>query len=151
MALPHDMVLVFQRLQYLSLLAPFLLPSSLFFSSFSPPLPFFFHLLVSPPFKSSEATDPCLDPYFTIPAAMTFTAQFVELIADTLDQPLPYPLPRHTIIRCHIDQSIRCGRSPPAKILSCRFFFKKIEGLTCSLSGFSLVPRPLLFCFSASV
>ena len=84
---------------------PFLLLLPFYFPSL-PPLPLPFLLLsVHPPFKSSEVTDPCLDPYFTVPAAMTFTAQFVELMADTLDQTLPYPLPRHTIIRCHIDQS----------------------------------------------
>ena len=95
---------------------PLLLPSSSLSPSFvyspsfpplpPPPSPSFSPLLLSflihsvnPPFQSSEVADPRLDPYFTIPAAMTFTAQFVELIADTLDQPLPYPLPRQTIIR----------------------------------------------------
>ena len=112
-----------------------------------PPLPILLHS-VSPPFKSSEAIDPCLDPYFTIPAAMTYTAQFVELIADTLDQPLPYPLPRHTIIRCHIDQSIQCmyvcSSSPPAKILQ-----KTIEVSTLLTIRVltSLIPRPPPFLF----
>lgn len=77
-----------------------------------PPLPP--HSLSLPPFlhfsppplptdhsshSSSQYSHPSLDPYPTLPAALVFTAQFVELIALSLDQPLPYPLPRHELIR----------------------------------------------------
>ena len=86
---------------------------------------------------------------------MTFTAQFVELMADTLDQTLPYPLPRHTIIRCHIDQScmyVVAALLQP-RFLSCRFSSKTIEASTLLTIRVltSLVPKPPSFCSSASV
>ena len=39
------------------------------------------------------------DPYFSTPAALLFAAQLVELIADVLDQPLPYPIARRDAVR----------------------------------------------------
>jgi hypothetical protein len=39
------------------------------------------------------------DPFFSTPAALLFAAQLVELIADVLDQPLPYPVARRDAIR----------------------------------------------------
>ena len=58
------------------------------FSSTSAPLP----PLTQP------GVHPILQPYLSIPAGLQFTAQLVEIMADILDTPLPYPLHRHLSI-----------------------------------------------------
>ena len=35
---------------------------------------------------------PQLQPYLAVPTGLQFVAQLVELVADTLDTPLPHPL-----------------------------------------------------------
>ena len=55
-----------------------------------------FHVAAAP---GLGAVPPSEDPFFSTPAALLYTAQLVELIADVLDQPLPYPITRRDAIR----------------------------------------------------
>ena len=60
------------------------------------PLPRLVHHAAAP---SLGDVSPSEDPFFSTPAALLYTAQVVELIADVLDQPLPYPISRRDAIR----------------------------------------------------
>ena len=71
---------------------------NLYFHNFSGSFPFhiIFHVAAAP---GLGAVPPSEDAFFSTPAALLYTAQLVELIADVLDQPLPYPITRRDAIR----------------------------------------------------
>jgi len=46
-----------------------------------------------------KSVNPVKNVYLSTPAGLVYTAQFVEVIADTLNFPLPHPLTRRNTIR----------------------------------------------------
>ncbi len=47
-----------------------------------------------------KSVHPLKDTYQSTPAGLVFTALFTEVLATTLDQPLPHPLSQRTAIGC---------------------------------------------------